>query len=69
MVKVSKQVEAKPVRKGKVAISSNSRLQAYLKAHKERKEKEESKVEREEEKVEEKKSGPQPYWRVVEEED
>jgi len=69
VVEVAKPEEAASVRKGKVAISSNSRLQAYLKAHKEKKEKEESKVESKVEKVEEKKSGAQPFWRVVEEED
>ena len=65
-------VEAVPVRKGKVALSSGSRLQAYLKAKqlketaekkKEEREKEEEKAKIETRVVEK----PQPYWRPVEE--
>jgi len=67
-----KKVEAVPVRKGKVALSSGSRLQAYLKAKqlketaekkKEEREKEEEKAKIETRVVEK----PQPYWRPVEE--
>ena len=66
-----KKVPAAPVRKGKVALSSGSRLQAYLKA-KELKESAEKKRE-EKEKEEEAKvatsvnTKPQPYWRPVQE--
>ena len=71
-VREPKKVEAVPVRKGKVALSSGSRLQAYLKAKqlKETAEKKKEEREKEEEKakvetgVSEK---PQPYWRPVEE--
>jgi len=66
-----KKVPAAPVRKGKVALSSGSRLQAYLKA-KELKESAEKK--REEKEKEEQaevatsvNTKPQPYWRPVQE--
>ena len=73
-VREAKKVEAVPVRKGKVGLSSGSRLQAYLKAKqlketaekkREEREKEEEKAKLEETRVAEKK--PQPYWRTVEE--
>ena len=66
-----KKVLSAPVRKGKVALSSGSRLQAYLKA-KELKESAEKKRE-EKEKEEQAKAAtsvntkPQPYWRPVQE--
>ena len=66
-----KKVPAAPVRKGKVALSSGSRLQAYLKA-KELKQSAEKKRE-EKEKEEQAKvatsvnTKPQPYWRPVQE--
>ena len=68
-----KKVEAIPVRKGKVALSSGSRLQAYLKAKQLKEAAERKKEEREEEKEEKAKietrvvEKPQPYWRPVEE--
>ena len=64
-----KKVPAAPVRKGKVALSSGSRLQAYLKA-KELKERAEKKREEKEEQAKVATSvntKPQPYWRPVQE--
>ena len=66
-----KKLEAAPVRKGKVALSSGSRLQAYLKAKQlkeaaERK-KEEKEKEEKAESVTSVSEKPQPYWRPVEE--
>ena len=72
-VREPKKVKAIPVRKGKVALSSGSRLQAYLKAKQLKEAAERKKEEREEEKEEKAKIGtrvvakPQPYWRPVEE--
>ena len=66
-----KKLEAAPVRRGKVALSSGSRLQAYLKAKQlkeaaERK-KEEKEKEEKAESVTSVSEKPQPYWRPVEE--
>ena len=70
-VREPKKVEAVPVRKGKVALSSGSRLQAYLKAKelKETAERRREEKEKEEEKAKVETSvseKPQPYWRPVE---
>ena len=70
-VKDPKRVSAVPVRKGKVALSSGSRLQAYLKAKelKETAERRREEKEKEEEKAKVETSvseKPQPYWRPVE---
>ena len=70
-VREAKKVTAVPVRKGKVALSSGSRLQAYLKAKqlKETAEKKKEEKEKEEEKAKVETSvseKPQPYWRPVE---
>ena len=72
-VREPKKVEAVPVKKGKVALSSGSRLQAYLKAKQLKETAERNKEERKKEEEEKAKletrvvEKPQPYWRPVEE--